>query len=113
MMKRIVNEFTEPEFETLRGTFKVTFRREKINKEMQNCTEKCTEKCTDNFTEKCTDNEIRLLQLLKVNPSITQIELSNKLGLSRRSISTLLSNLKVKNKIMRIGSDRKGYWKIL
>ena len=50
---------------------------------------------------------------LKINPNITQVELSNKLNVSRRTISTLLANLKEKGKIERVGSDRKGYWKIL
>lgn len=99
----------EPEFETLRGTFKVTFRKEKQETTAQNI----TENCTDNFTENCTDNEIELLELLKINPNITQVELSNKLNVSRRTISTLLANLKEKKKIERVGSDRKGYWKIL
>ena len=99
----------EPEFETLRGTFKVTFRKEKQETTAQNI----TENCTDNFTENCTDNEIKLLELLKINPNITQVELSNKLNVSRRTISTLLANLKEKKKIERVGSDRKGYWKIL
>ncbi len=107
----------EPEFETLRGTFKVTFRKEKQETTAQNITENCTdnftENCTDNFTENCTDNEIKLLELLKINPNITQVELSNKLNVSRRTISTLLANLKEKKKIERVGSDRKGYWKIL
>ena len=99
----------EPEFETLRGTFKVTFRREKIEMTVK----KFTENCTDNFTENCTDNEIKLLELLKITPNITQVELSNKLNVSRRTISTLLANLKGKEKIERVGSDRKGYWKVL
>ncbi len=95
----------KPEFETLRGTFKVTFRREK--------TEITVKDFTENFTENCTDNEIKLLELLKVNPNITQVELSSKLDVSRRTISTILSNLKEKKKIERVGSDRKGYWKVL
>ena len=99
----------EPEFENLRGTFKVTFRKEKKETTAKNI----TENCTDNFTENCTDNEIKLLELLKINPNITQVELSNKLNVSRRTISTLLANLKEKGKIERVGSDRKGYWKIL
>ena len=94
----------EPEFETLRGTFKVTFRKEKQEIIAQN-----TENCTDNFT----DNELKLLELLKMSPNITQLELSNKLNVSRRTISSLLANLKGKCKIERIGSDRKGYWKIV
>ena len=59
------------------------------------------------------DNEIKLLELLKINPNITQVELSNKLNVSRRTISTLLAHLKERGKIERVGSDRKGYWKIL
>ena len=99
----------EPEFENLRGTFKVTFRKEKAAETVKNF----TENCTDNFTENCTDRETRVLELLKENPTITQLELANKLKTSRRTISTVLSKLKEKGKIERVGSDRKGYWKIL
>ena len=95
----------EPEFENLRGTFKVTFRKE----EQEIIAQNITENCTDNFTENCTDNEINL----KINPNITQVELSNKLSVSRRTISTLLAHLKERGKIERVGSDRKGYWKLL
>ena len=99
----------EPKFENLRGTFKVTFRKE----EQEIIAQNITENCTDNFTDNFTDNEIKLLGLLKINPNITQVELSNKLNVSRRTISTLLSHLKERGKIERVGSDRKGYWKIL
>lgn len=99
----------EPEFENLRGTFKVTFRKE----EQEIIAQNITENCTDNFTENFTDNEINLLELLKINPNITQVELSNKLSVSRRTISTLLAHLKERGKIERVGSDRKGYWKLL
>lgn len=63
--------------------------------------------------DNCTDNELKLLSILKEEPDITQIELSNRLNVSRRTISTLLSSLKNKKIIERIGSDRKGYWKVL
>ena len=99
----------EPEFENLRGTFKVTFRKEKSDETVKNF----TGNYTDNFTENCTDREIKVLELLKVNPSITQLELANELKTSRRTISTVLSKLKEKGKIERVGSDRKGSWKIL
>lgn len=87
----------EPEFEILRGTFKVTFRKE--NNQMS---------ATD-----CTDNEINLLRLLAEKPNITQIEISKTLNISRRTVSTLLKKLKDNKKIERIASDRKGYWKVL
>ena len=76
----------EPEFETLRGTFKITFRKEK------------QEKTAQDIAENCTDNEIKLLELLKINYNITQVELSNKLNVSKRTNSTLLANLKEKEK---------------
>lgn len=56
---------------------------------------------------------MKLLELLKLNPNTNQVELSNKLNVSRRTVSTLLYNLKEKGKIERVGSDRKGYWNIL
>lgn len=89
----------EPEFEILRGTFKVTFRKEKLLN---------VKECIKN----CTENEIKLLELLKENPNITQLQLCKCLDISRRTVSTILSNLKLKGEIERIGSDRKGYWKI-
>lgn len=52
-------------------------------------------------------------ELLKINPNTTQVELSDKLNVSRRIVLTILVNLKEKGKIERFGSDRKGYWKIL
>lgn len=64
--------------------------------------EKTKSSCTDNFTENCTDNEIKLLELLKINPNMTQVELSNELNVSRGIISTLLVNLKEKGKIERV-----------
>lgn len=91
----------DPEFEILRGTFKVTFWKE--NNHMS------ATDCTDN----CTDNEINLLKLLTEKPNITQIEISKMLNISRRTVGTLLSKLKDNNKIERVGSDRKGYWKVL
>ena len=100
-MKKI--NLPEPEFETLRGTFKVTFKKEKQETTAQNI----TENCTDNFTENCTDNEIKLLELLKINSNITQVELSNKLNVSRRTISTLLANLKEKKKLKELDQIEK------
>ena len=94
----------EPEFEILRGTFKVTFRKEKLDMIKESCTDNCTD---------CTDNEIKVLELLRKNPNTTQVEVSKRLNISRRSVSAILSGLKEKGKIRRVGSDRKGYWEIL
>lgn len=99
----------EPEFESLRGDFKVTFRKEKVKISEQNKNQEFTEK----FTERFSESEQKILNELIKNPYITQIQLSEILGISKRSIIKNMKNLKDKNKIKRIGSDRKGYWEIL
>lgn len=99
----------EPEFESLRGDFKVTFRKEKNKISEQNKNQEFTEK----FTERFSENEQKILNELIKNPYITQVQLSELLRISKRSIIKNMKNLKYKNKIKRIGSDRKGYWEIL
>ena len=47
------------------------------------------------------------------NPAITTSKLANMLSVTRKTISTHMKIMKKNNVIERIGSDRKGYWKIL
>ncbi len=55
--------------------------------------------------------EMRLFELIKESPAATNDELAMKIGKSPRTISRLLSILKVKNLIVRVGSNKSGYWK--
>ena len=55
----------------------------------------------------------KILYLIRENPRITQIMMSNELKLARSTISSNLQKLKQKGIIERIGSDRNGYWKIM
>ena len=55
----------------------------------------------------------KILYLIRENPRITQIMMSNELELARSTISSNLQKLKQKGIIERIGSDRNGYWKIM
>ncbi len=54
----------------------------------------------------------KILALIKENPRITQKELSEKTGLTRRGIEWNLQQLKDKKIIRRIGPDKGGYWEI-
>ncbi|MDO4277350.1 MAG: ATP-binding protein [Lachnoclostridium edouardi] len=69
-------------------------------------------KVTDRVTVKVTDNERDLLLLLAEDPGYTMPKLSKKMGISRKTVAQRLKQLKEKGIIERIGSDRKGYWKI-
>ena len=64
-------------------------------------------------TEKVTDIEAKILELISDNPAITTSKLADMLSVTRKTISTHIKIMKKNNVIERIGSDRKGYWKIL
>ena len=57
-------------------------------------------------------DEIAVLRILEKEPEITTQKLSKKTGFSARKISRIIKKLRESGKIIRIGSDRKGYWKI-
>ena len=68
-----------------------------------------SEKQVTGVTEKVTGIEAKILELISNDPAITTSKLANMLFVTRKTISTHMKN----NVIERIGSDRKGYWKIL
>ena len=73
---------------------------------------KVTDRVTVKVTDPVTDNERDLLLLLTEDPGYTMPQLSEKMGISRKTVAQRLKQLKEKGIIERIGSDRKGYWKI-
>ncbi|MDE8732585.1 putative DNA binding domain-containing protein [Eubacteriales bacterium DFI.9.88] len=57
-------------------------------------------------------DEKLILALLEEEPSLTGKKLSAKTGFSTRKISRIIKKLRECEKIIRVGSDKKGYWKI-
>jgi len=55
----------------------------------------------------------KILQLIKENPKITQRQLSEATGLSRRGIEWHIKTLKEKGRLKRIGPDKGGYWEVI
>lgn len=90
----IMIEFTAPEDRILRNRAKVTDR------------------VTDGVTDGVTENEAKVISLLAEDPAYIYTSLAEKLGISRKAVSTRLKSLKEKGVIRRIGSDTKGYWEI-
>lgn len=62
-----------------------------------------------NKAQQMTDREYILL-LLKENPSLTQVELSEMMDKSRRTVQMLMKELLDEGVIERIGSKKKGSW---
>ena len=69
----------------------------------------------DNGNEIGDDNSemMKVLGLLEENDSITAKQMSEQMDISTRKVSRLIKELKERGKIIRVGSDRKGYWKII
>jgi len=58
------------------------------------------------------NTEDKILEYIKQNPKITIKEMATLLNLTTRAIEKQIANLKSDNKIVRVGSARKGYWEI-
>lgn len=104
---------TKVKFEIRKNGFMVIFYR-KTDKELLDLTGE-NKNISANDIENGTqiDTEKLILNLLGKTPDITQKELSEKTNISLRTVKRIIQQLKEKNIIERVGSDRKGYWKIL
>lgn len=67
---------------------------------------------TDNFTNRFTDIEIKILESIKNEPTISQARLSEKIGVSKRTITNNMNNLQRRQLIKRVGNNKSGYWEI-
>ena len=63
-----------------------------------------------NKAQKVTDAETAVKNFLKEHPDATQTETANAIGISRRTVQTLMSSLKEKGIIERDGSKKTGEW---
>ena len=71
-----------------------------------------TDGVSDRVPDKVTEREKQLLMLLAEDPGYTKPMLAEKMAVSRKSVGEYLKSLKDKKIIERIGSAKKGYWKI-
>lgn len=65
-----------------------------------------------NRATEVTEPEKEVLSLLLENPAYTYAVLADKLGISRKTVSLRIKQLKEKGILQRIGSDTKGHWHI-
>lgn len=60
-----------------------------------------------------TDTQNIIINLIKENKNITQMEISKNIGVSRTTVTNNLKILKEDGHIKRQGSDKNGYWEVL
>jgi len=99
-IRRVLEAFKEydlpqPIFEEIQDGFKVTVSR---------TTQKTTQKIGT-----CQ----QVIELLSKNPKMTRDELAQALAKSPNTIKGHIAKLKAEGGLIRIGSDRDGYWKVL
>lgn len=59
-----------------------------------------------------TSSESQVYEVLKGNPDSTAKSISDTTGLSLRTVQRTLQSLKERDLIIRVGSDKTGYWKV-
>ena len=57
--------------------------------------------------------EGKILQLILANPSVSAVKIGEELGITARQVERLLSALKQKQIIRRIGANKNGHWEII
>ncbi|HIV79527.1 MAG TPA: putative DNA binding domain-containing protein [Candidatus Avanaerovorax faecigallinarum] len=80
---------------------------------VRSVTSRVTENVTDKVTDTLDETSLKILNLISIDPAYTTTYIADKMALSRKTVSLRLKMLKEKGLVERIGSDRKGYWKLL
>jgi Fic family protein len=70
-------------------------------------------KVTVKVSVKVTVNQQKILDEIKENPFVTQDELAQTLGLSRKSIIQNMKKLQDNGLLKRVGADKNGHWEIV
>lgn len=69
-------------------------------------------KVTVKVTQKVTVNQKKIIEAIKKNPFITQEELSQIIGLTRKSIVQNMKKLQENGLLKRVGADKNCHWEI-
>ena len=106
----------EPKLIDFDGDFRVNMYRRIENEPAPDdrVTDKVNDRVNDRVNDKVNNKEPEkaVLSLLMENPEYTVTQLADMLNVSRKTIANKMKVLKERNIIERVGSSRKGYWKI-
>ena len=72
-----------------------------------------SERLSEKLSDKLSDKEQKTLKLLLEDSGCISPQIAEKLNVSRVSVTRYLRSLKEKGFIARVGSDRKGYWRVI
>ena len=66
----------------------------------------------ENVGENVGENERRIIEIIASSPSISAKNIAQEIGMTSRQVERLLSQLKAKRLIERVGPDKGGCWKV-
>ena len=126
-IKRILNAAEEyglpkPKFQEFDNMFRVElFRVNPITDQANQATNQANQATNQDFERLdraeeenvLSEKEIEILNLVRMQPSITQKEMANALDWNLASVKYYITKLKEKKYLMRQGSSQKGKWLIL
>ena len=69
-------------------------------------------KVTTKVTIKVTINQQKIINAIKENPYVTQEELADILGITKKSITANMKKLQDSGLIKRIGANKNGHWQV-
>ena len=93
--KDIMIKFTAPEDRV------ITLGKNRVN-----------DKVNDKVNDRVNDSENIVLNLLYEDPAYTYAEIAKCAGISRKTVAAKMKSLQEKGIVERIGTNKKGYWKI-
>ena len=103
-------------FENRKNAFFVVVYRKEIDELVENTTKDLKNVPVNvlvNVPVKLNNTEIKIVELIRDNPNITQKELAEKINLTEKTVRRNTTKLKEKGILERIGADKNGYWKII
>ncbi len=74
--------------------------------------DKLHDKLHDNFPE-LSDKVIEVLEVIHAHRSFNATEIGGQVGLSERQVKTYITKLKQAGLLVRVGSNKTGYWKVI
>ena len=110
-MRGVIDTFVayglpEPEFEATQGGMAVTVFKNYTNKTATQQPEEVSKKMSVKISAK-------VFTALQADPESTIAELATQVGVTTRTIERALNKLQQENRLVRIGTDNGGYWKVL
>jgi len=111
----ILNKEPDTEFKEIGTQFISVFKRKTFLGEMtsKGSDEKYPEKYPEKWSENLNPTQIKIVNLIKINPRINRLKLAKELNLTDSAIKKNLRILKEQGKIKRIGPDKGGHWEVI